>query len=459
MTPVGVFAGRTVLVFGLGGSGLATAEALRAGGADVRVADDSPTGVAAAAAKGFAAPPLEASAFEGVSALVLSPGVPLTHPQPHRAVRLAHAAGVEIVGDIELFVRERRARAPGAPLVGITGTNGKSTTTALTAHVFSACGRAVAMGGNIGVPVLLLPPPAPDLVHVLELSSYQIDLAPTLDASVGVLLNVTEDHLERHGTMARYAAIKERLVAPMGSGGTAVVGVDDPFCEAVAGRLDTRGRRVVPISVERELPSGIFLRGSALVLAAAGEASVLVDLAGIGSLRGAHNAQNAAAAFAAGMALGLAPDAIAAALKTFPGLRHRLEEVRRIGRVLFVNDSKATNADAAARALGSFRDIHWIAGGRPKTGGIAGLGAFFPRIAKAYLIGEAAEDFGRALGGVPHVVAGTMERAVELAFADAARSDAAEPVVLLSPACASFDQYRNFELRGDDFRARVLALG
>jgi UDP-N-acetylmuramoylalanine--D-glutamate ligase len=458
MTPVTVFAGKRVLVFGLGGSGVATAEALRAGGADVLVADDSEKSIATAAEKGFRSAPLAPESFAGLDALVLSPGVPLTHPQPHRAVTLALAAGVEIIGDVELFVRERRAIAPGSPFVGITGTNGKSTTTALTAHLFAACGRAVAMGGNIGVPVLLLPPPAPDRVHVVELSSYQIDLSPTLDASVGIHLNLTEDHLDRHGTMENYANIKERLVSGVLPGGTAVVGVDDAFSAAIAARAAAAGIRTVPISVTRELSSGIFLRGSELICARDGAEEVLADLAGIGSLRGAHNAQNAAAAFAAGLALGLERAEIAAALRTFPGLKHRMEEVRRRGHVLFDNDSKATNADAAARALGSFQDIFWIAGGKPKTGGIASLAEFFPRVRKAYLIGEAADEFSHTLGNaVPHVIAGTMDRAVEIAAADAAAADG-EPVVLLSPACASFDQYRNFEVRGDAFRELVLEL-
>ena len=296
-------------------------------------------------------------------------------------------------------------------------------------------------------------------VHVIEVSSYQIDLAPTLDPSVGILINVSEDHLDRHGTLAHYAAVKERLVAGVQADGTAIVGVDDNWCQAAADRIERAGKRVVRVSVRRPLADGLYVEAGQIMQAAGGTARSLALLGGIGSLRGVHNAQNAACAAGAALALGLSPPAIQQGLASFPGLAHRMEQVGRQGRVLFVNDSKATNADSAAQALACFSDIFWIAGGKPKTGGLSSLAGFFPRIRKAYLIGEAAAPFAAELEGqVPHVVAGTLERAVALAARDAAAADVAEPVVLLSPACASFDQYRNFEVRGDAFRELVLAL-
>ena len=459
MVPVTAFAGKKVAIFGLGGSGLASASALLAGGADVIGWDDSAEAVTKATSAGIPSGDLRQLDWSKISALVLAPGVPLTHPAPHWTVALARAAGVEVVGDIELFCRERRARAPKAPFVAITGTNGKSTTTALVAHLLCSAGRESEIGGNIGTAILSLAPPDETRAHVIECSSYQIDLAPTLDPSIGVLLNVTEDHLDRHGTLAHYAAVKERLVAGVQEDGTAIVAVDDPWCAAAADRIEQAGKRLARVSVRRSLHDGLYVEGESIMQAAGGTARTIAGIAGIGSLRGVHNAQNAACAAAAALALGLSPQAIQQGLVSFPGLAHRMEEVGYRGRVLFVNDSKATNADSAAQALACFSHIFWIAGGRAKTGGIASLARFFPRTRKAYLIGEAATDFAAELQGrVPHVIAGTLERAVELAAADAEASDVAEPVVLLSPACASFDQYRNFEVRGDKFRELVRAL-
>jgi UDP-N-acetylmuramoylalanine--D-glutamate ligase len=292
---------------------------------------------------------------------------------------------------------------------------------------------------------------------VIECSSYQIDLAPSLDPLIGILLNVTEDHLDRHGTLKDYAAVKERLVAR--AQGVAIIGVDDNLCQAAADRIEHGGKPVVRVSVRRPLSDGIYVQGEEIMRAAGATAKPVALLGGIGSLRGLHNAQNAACATAAALALGLEPRAIQQGLWSFPGLAHRMEEIGRKGAVLFVNDSKATNADAAARALACFETIFWIAGGKPKTGGITSLAEFFPRIRKAYLIGEAAQDFSDTLAGkVEHVVAGTLDRAVAAAARDAEASGLKAPVVLLSPACASFDQYANFEVRGDRFRELVRAI-
>ncbi len=467
MIPVTSFAGKTVAVFGLGGSGLASCHALRAGGAEVIACDDSIDGMVDAVRANFITADLRKVAWGNFAALVLTPGVPLTHPAPHWSVRAAREAGVEVIGDIELFCRERRLRAPSAPFVAITGTNGKSTTTTLIAHMLREAGHDVQVGGNIGTAILSLEPPTPKRVFVIECSSYQIDLAPSLDPSVGVLLNLTPDHLDRHGTMANYAAVKQRLVD---GAADAVIGVDDDDCRAIALRRARAPGTTLAISAAGQPPADVrpalYGDGTRLLFAAdTASPSPVGDIAGIGSLRGAHNVQNALAALAVGMLVDpdLPRQSHAAHFRSFPGLAHRMEQVGRQvnggGATLFVNDSKGTNADAAAKALGSFDDIFWIAGGKPKAGGIESLAEFFPRIRKAYLIGEAAEGFAATLEGkVDYEISGTLDVAVAQASADAARSGLAEPVVLLSPACASFDQYRNFEIRGDRFRALVMAL-
>ena len=459
MIPVTTFAGEKVAVFGLGGSGLASAKALIAGGADVLAYDDDAQSVATAKAAGIAIADLHRVDWSNFAALVLAPGVPLTHPAPHWTVQLAQKSGVEVIGDIELFCRERRRIAPDAPFVAITGTNGKSTTTALVAHLAASAGMDAQLGGNIGTAILSLEPPAAGRVHVIECSSYQIDLAPSLDPSVGILINLSEDHLDRHGTMEHYAEVKERLVRGVPKQGTAIVGVDDEWCLKIADRLERAGKPVVRISVRHAPANGIYVEQQRIMHAADGKASPIAEIGGIGALRGLHNAQNAACAAAAALALGLSPAAIQTGLRSFPGLAHRMEEVGRRGAVLFVNDSKATNANSTAQALACFGDIFWIAGGKSKTGGIESMRPFFPRIRKAYLIGDAANEFAATLGAdVPHEIAGTLDNALAAAARDAEKSMAAEPVVLLSPACASFDQYRNFEIRGDAFRALVRAL-
>jgi UDP-N-acetylmuramoylalanine--D-glutamate ligase len=459
MIPISIFDGARVAVFGLGGSGLATCIALEAGGAYVAAFDDDESKIAKAQANGFDVRDLRMLDWSRIAALVLSPGVPLTHPQPHWSAQLAHAAGVPVIGDIELFARERAVYAPGVPMVAITGTNGKSTTTALIAHLLRDAGIDVQMGGNIGTPILALEPFDANQAYVIECSSYQIDLAPSLAPTVGVLINLSEDHLDRHGSMAHYAEIKQRLVAGVAGDGAAIIGMDDDWCREIAGNVERLGKTVIRISAEHSLSDGIYAQGTQIVRARGGMATPIAELSGIGSLRGRHNAQNAACAVATALMLGLRTDAIQQSLVSFPGLAHRMEEVARRGDVLFVNDSKATNADSAARALACFDDIFWIAGGKPKTGGIAGLTEFFPRIRKAYLIGEAAADFADTLTGkVPAETAVTLDVATQMAARDAAASGARQPVVLLSPACASFDQFPNFEVRGERFKEIVAGL-
>ncbi|WP_036289913.1 UDP-N-acetylmuramoyl-L-alanine--D-glutamate ligase [Methylosinus sp. PW1] len=457
MTPATTFAGRKVALFGLGGSGLSTARALIAGGANVAAWDDGEAGRAKAQAQGVEIVDLTSADWREFSALILSPGVPLTHPEPHWTVARAREAGVEVIGDIELFCRERQAKAPGAPFIAITGTNGKSTTTALIAHLLRSAGKDVQLGGNIGTPILDLEPPSEARIHVIECSSFQIDLTPSLAPSIGILINLTPDHIDRHGTMENYAAVKERLVA---GADVALIGVDDAFSHAIGARLTERGRegqRIYPVSAARALDWGFFIEDRKALYREAGhapeETETLGDLEGARALRGAHNAQNAAFAAAAAWHCGLSCAEIARGLLTYPGLPHRMEEVGRRGRVVFVNDSKATNADAAEKALLSYDDIFWIAGGKAKEGGIEPLRPLFPRIVKAYLIGAAAQDFARTLeGAVTYEQCGTLDAAIARAAEEAALSEAREPVVLLSPACASYDQFANFEARGDAFR-------
>jgi UDP-N-acetylmuramoylalanine--D-glutamate ligase len=459
MITITTFAGKTVAIFGLGSSGLLAARALAAGNAEVIAWDDDEKKIREAQTAGLKTQNLGGIDWSKVSALVLAPGVPLTHPKPHWTASLAHKANVEVIGDIELFCREREKSGARCPLVAITGTNGKSTTTALTAHLLKRAGLAAQMGGNIGVPALALEPFASGRAYVLEISSYQIDLAPSLRPTVGILLNVSEDHLDRHGSMANYAAIKEHLPANIEQGGTAVIDVDDDYTRAAAERIERARKNVVRVSVESPVRDGYYAEGSRIFRAVAGKAHAVADLAGIESLRGTHNAQNAACAIAACVALGIDVGVIQNGLTSFPGLAHRMQGIGRRGNVLFVNDSKATNADSAAKALASFHDIFWIAGGKPKTGGITSLAHFFPRIRKAYLIGEAARDFAGTLDGkVAYEVNGTLPAAIDAATRDAAASGLKEPVVLLSPACASFDQYPNFEVRGKAFTDAVLAI-
>ena len=461
MIPVRGFEGRTVAVFGLARTGLATARALIAGGAQVALWDERPEGRAAAQAEGLPLVDLAPADWSQFAALMLSPGVPLTHPEPHWTVAKAKAAGVEILGDIELFARTVNAatehRRP--KIVAITGTNGKSTTTALIAHICAEAGRDTRMGGNIGVGVLDLEDMHGGAVYVLELSSYQLDLTSSLKPDVAVLLNVSPDHLERHGGMEGYVAAKRRILLNQGKGDVAVIGVDDPWGQRICTEITAANRRtIVPISASKAIGRGAYVLQGLLYDATGERASEVADLLRARSLPGRHNWQNAAAAYAACRGLGISADEVAEALMSFPGLAHRMETVGQIGRVRFVNDSKATNTDAARQALSSYPKVYWIAGGQPKTGGIEALADLFPRVAKAYLIGEAEEAFAETLKGHAEVArCGQMEAAVAAAYADAA-AKGQDAVVLLSPACASFDQYSDFEARGEAFRAAVLGL-
>ena len=455
MFPAATFRGKRAAVFGLARSGTAMIEALRLGGAEVFAWDDSAPAVEKAKAAGLPVSNLHELDFAALDALVLSPGVPLTHPEPHWTVLKARHAGIEIIGDTEIFARE--AKAAGARIIGITGTNGKSTTTALIGHVLTEAGLDVEVGGNIGKAVFLLKQPVKGRVYVLELSSFQIDLMPGLAPDVGILTNITPDHLDRHGTMENYAGVKARMFAAQGQGSTALCGVDDEWCAKIAESLSgsTDPRRV---SVLKDLDDGISAPDGVLRDRRLGRIEAEIDLRAMPALKGRHNWQNACMAYGAAKAMGVAPDVIAAAMKSFPGLAHRMQQVAKAGPIAFINDSKATNADAAEKALSSFENIYWIAGGIAKSGGIAPLRALFPRIARAYLIGQAAKDFAVTLGSVPHEECGTLDKAVAAALRDAKADGKPGAVVLLSPACASFDQYPNFEVRGEAFVKAVAHL-
>jgi UDP-N-acetylmuramoylalanine--D-glutamate ligase len=453
---VETFAGKTVAVFGLARSGLASVRALKAGGAEVLAWDDKEPLRDAAREAGAKAIPWTEWPWDRLAAVILSPGIPLTHPKPHDVVVRAREWDVEVIGDIELFART----VTRVPVIAITGTNGKSTTTALIGHILTQAGFDAQVGGNIGQPALALSAPGPKTIYVLEISSYQIDLSPGLAADVAVLSNITPDHIDRHGSLENYAAVKMRLLKQTKKAGLNVVGVDDAHCASIFTRLSSNGGAPsVGVSVGKVLGRGIFVLDGVLYDAEHERTTKVMDLKTASHLPGAHNWQNAALAYAAVKPFVTNTGTIASAITSFPGLAHRIEDVGCIGKVRFVNDSKATNADAAERALVCFDDIWWIAGGRPKAGGIVPLEPYFSRIRKAYLIGEAAEAFAETLQGKAEVViSGTLDAAVAAAAADAAKSESNAPVVLLSPACASFDQFPDFERRGDAFREIVAKL-
>ena len=463
MIPITEYAGRDVAVFGLGRTGLAAAKALRAGKARVHAWDDNEETRAKAEAAGIPLSDLNKRDWQSFAALVLSPGIPYRFPQPHRLVRLAQMTNVPVVGDMELFARAVQSLPERArpKVIGITGTNGKSTTTALIGHILKECGMDARVGGNIGTGVLDMAPLHANAVYVLELSSYQLDLVKSLHCDVAVMLNVSPDHLDRHGGMKGYIEAKRRVFLNQQPQDTAVIAVDDTITQTLAMDLTTRGGvRVSQVSSEFALGRGVSAVNGKIYDTLMGNAVRVGDLDEAPTLPGRHNCQNAAAAYAACRALGLEPQRIFDAIKTFPGLAHRMEQVGEIDGVRFVNDSKATNAQAAEQALRAYPKVYWIAGGVAKAEGIEPLAPLFGRVEKAYLIGEAAEVFSKTLQGkAAHEVSGTLDEAVAHAYQDARASGDENPIILLSPACASFDQFKDFEARGDAFRHIVQDMG
>ncbi len=437
------FATRHYAVFGLARTGLSVVAALRAAGATVTVWDDDAKKRAAIEDVQVHVADLNTTDLSAFDGIIVSPGVPLnTHPLAARAA----AAGVPVLGDIELFAHAR-AELPPHKVVGITGTNGKSTTTALIHHILAHADVPATMGGNIGLPILSQDALPEGGAYVLELSSFQIDLTQSLACDVAILTNITPDHLDRYDGMAGYAASKERLFDMQDEGATAIFMSDDDCTAAIA-----KGRGGVPVSFGDVLPEGVSLVNGAAYI----DGELLGYQADWPSLAGPHNAQNAVAAIAATRALGLGPAAIKAGLETYPGLAHRMERVAEIGGVLYVNDSKATNPTSTAPALAAYPAIHWIVGGKRKTDELDACLPYLDHVRAAYVIGDAEAVYAHLLGAyVPVIRAGTVERATQLA-AGAAK---AGEVVLLSPACASYDQFRDFDHRGDVFKAAVQELG
>ncbi|MDD9797883.1 MAG: UDP-N-acetylmuramoyl-L-alanine--D-glutamate ligase [Alphaproteobacteria bacterium] len=475
MIKITAYQGATVGVYGLGLSGLACVRALLAGGAQVLAWDDKQECRDEAArmgailydfaALGFDKTPQASQTSQVLQALIVSPAVSLTHPAPHPIIQAARAANIPILGDMALFAQahaefqakfqaqahaefQAHANEP-APIIAITGTNGKSTTTALIAHLLNACGYDVQMGGNIGKPVLDLMPPSKSgkTIYVLELSSYQIDLSPDFTPHIAILLNLSPDHIERHGDYANYIAAKWQMFENLPASAHAIIGIDGEKEAALATQYVKQGKAHLHTIAGTAKPNAtIYAKGTVLY----DKTGALADFANIPTLQGAHNLQNAAASFAALCALNIPQEKLIAAFADFPGLAHRLQPVAQHQNIQFINDSKATNAEATSKALAAFENIYWIAGGQSKQGGIESLSSQFQHIRYAYLIGTAAEEFAFVLGeNVPHKIAGTLDKAVPAAAQEAARAGGG--VILFSPACASFDQFDNFEMRGDAF--------
>ena len=439
--------GRDAGVLGLGRSGMAAVRALRGHAARVLAFDDDPDAVVRAVELG--AQPGDHAALAHMAAMVVSPGIPLTYPAPHPVIVAARDAGVHLIADLDLLADRLGERK----VVGVTGTNGKSTTTALIHHLLSEAGRPVVMGGNIGIPVLDLDLGPPDSVVVLELSSFQLDLLHDLPIDVAVWTNLSADHLDRHGSLDGYTKVKEQLFRHGRGHATAVIGADDSGSRMVAARLSSLGtHKMLWISGERLVGPGVGVVENRLIDASDKTSRFVVDLSAAKTLRGRHNHQNAAAAYAAARALGLSPKAASSALFTFQGLPHRMERVLEEAGVAWINDSKATNPDAAAKSLSAFDKIVWIAGGRPKPGGFAALAPAMANVTRALLIGEAAAGIAADLGSdVACEAMGTLAAAVRRAQALARPGT----TVLLAPACASFDQFKDYEARGDRFRELV----
>ena len=453
---------KKIAVFGIGVSGLATCEALIASGAQVFSYDESAKAREKTANTEYRCEHPKEWPWKELTAVVVSPGVPLTFPKPHAIVRKAHQEKVPVFGDTELFARAVNAMPETARprLIGVTGTNGKSTTTALIGHILKEAGVEVYVGGNIGEAVLSLPEPGAETVYALELSSYQLDLTHSLRLNAAVFLNLAPDHLERHGTMDNYLAAKMRIFRNQTAEDLAVVGVDDDYGQAVCTELTARHpAATAPVSAHGALGRGYYALDGELFYNLDGKTALAGDINGARALAGPHNHQNIAAAVAACARFGAAPAVAVKAAERFEGLPHRLETVGRIGKTVFVNDSKATNAAAAGRAIGAYRDVYWIAGGRAKEGGVAELRDMMNRVRKAYLIGEAADDIAAQLdGAVDCRKCRDLASATAQAAEDAEAGDAKAPIILLSPASASHDQFRNFEERGEAFRAAVAAL-
>ncbi|PVA11955.1 UDP-N-acetylmuramoyl-L-alanine--D-glutamate ligase [Pelagivirga sediminicola] len=466
MIPARGYEGARVAILGLGRSGLSAARSLEAGGAEPVCWDDNPEARARAEEYGFEIVDLaREGAFHGIACLVVSPGIPHLYPAPNRIVAAAQAAGVPVDNDIGLFFRsfagaEWQDFDQPPRVIAVTGSNGKSTTSALIHHILTEAGRASQLAGNIGRGVLDIDAPADGGAVVLELSSYQTELARALTPDIAVFTNLSPDHLDRHGGPGGYFAAKRRLFAE-GGPDRAIIGVDEPEGRFLAGQLSESAGddRVIRISVTEKLTGpgwNVFARKGFLSEYRKGRQAGSIDLRPIKGLPGAHNHQNTCAAYAVCRSMGLAPRVIEDAMQTYPGLPHRSQIIAEAGGVTYVNDSKATNVDSALQALQAFDSVRWICGGLEKEGGLAALAPALDRVARAYVIGREAPQFALQLEGCETEICTTMAEAVRRAHADAQPGE----TVLLAPAAASFDQYDSFERRGEDFAACVArALG
>ena len=440
--------GKPIAVLGLGRSGLSVFEACQAAGIDTVLWDDGESMRKAALDKGAVVEDFTKGDFARFSCLCMAPGIPLTHPVPHPAAVAARAAGIEVLGDMELFHRAK----PDAKTIGITGTNGKSTTTALIGHIIKSANIEVAVGGNIGEAVLGLPDLSADGIYVLELSSYQLDLMHSFSIDIPVLINISPDHLDRHGGMDGYMAAKERIFRGRGVG---IIGVDDEGSAGIFARERKDGmRRMTPVSCLRAMTQGVYVSNEGELFD--GSHRVL-DLNTCPALRGRHNWQNAALTYTACRAAGVGTDAIKQGLQSFPGLEHRQKIVTTLNGVAYVNDSKATNDDAASMALSTYNPIYWIAGGQGKGSGYDKSEKYLPHVRHAFLIGADEDIMAQWLDkhGTPYTRCGTLDKAVEAAHALAQQEARDGATVLLSPACASFDQFKSFEHRGNAFTEAV----
>lgn len=448
------YQGKKLGVFGLGKAGGATVAVLVASGAEVYAWDDKEESRDSFRREHTSANIRMAEPskwpWRDLHALVLSPGVPLTHPEPHYTVRLAKEAGVKVIGDIELFCEAQY----GVQKIAITGTNGKSTTTSLIGHILQSAGRKAEVGGNLGTPALSLQPLGSDGCYVLELSSYQLDLLHSAHFNIALLLNFTPDHIDRHGSMAGYVKAKSHIFDRQNRYDYAVVGIDDDYSRSIYTELkQTSKAQIIPVSTVSSLKQGVFVDNEGMLHDKIDPQNPsAIKVSDIINLTGRHNWQNMAFAYTACKLYGVALRDIEKGMHSFPGLRHRLQIVAAIHGVRFINDSKATNADATANALAPFSNIYWIVGGRPKEGGIRTLTKYFDSVNHAFLVGESEDDFAVTLEGhVPYTRCGNLAAAFEAASKMAFAERKQNVVVLFSPACASFDQWKNFEERGDAF--------
>ena len=455
MISVGSFHDKTVAVMGLGKSGLSAVRSLNSSGAEVWAWDDAETQRNVAKAEGMKVVDLYKCDWQTLGTLVLSPGIPHQYPDPHAIATKARDSGCEIICDVDLLARSVHE----AFYVGITGTNGKSTTTALLGHVLASAGKKVEIGGNYGIPALELEPLGSDGIYVLELSSYQLGRIPSVKLDIAVLLNISPDHLQRHGGMGGYVASKMSILDHITPGGVAIIGMDDSHCRGIS--LDlmassaVSSRNIIPISAKHRVAGGVYVEGSNLIDDIDNERLPVLNLANLLTLPGLHNWQNVAAAFALARILEVSKEKITQAFHSFPGLPHRQELVRTIGEVRYINDSKATNCEAAAKALACYEAIHWIVGGRLKENNLAILKNQLASVQHVYLIGESENYFSAEFAGSVEITSSKDLKTAVLQAHENAQNHAHSSVVLLSPACASFDQFENFEARGEGFRVAV----